>query len=140
MQRTCDYFRIPRVAGTGSEVSTSEFLHFAGDDPEFLVDVVFRNKQRTSTRGGILKAQAVIDYLKVLQAHNVERFDDVKKVTDTQEFDQAIKQVKGQNSGISTRYLFMLAGDEIVIKPGRMIMRFIENGGSGAKFNCSSLR
>jgi len=41
-------------------------------------------------------------------------------------FEQEITRIPGQSSGLSTRYFYMLAGDENFIKPDRMIRRFIQ--------------
>lgn len=41
------------------------------------------------------------------------------------DFEAEITQIPCQRSGISLRYLYMLAGSEEFIKPDRMINRFV---------------
>ncbi|PKO09792.1 MAG: hypothetical protein CVU40_07855 [Chloroflexi bacterium HGW-Chloroflexi-2] len=43
-----------------------------------------------------------------------------------EKFEAEIARIPGQSSGLSTRYFYMLAGDENFIKPDRMIRRFIQ--------------
>ena len=48
---------------------------------------------------------------------------------DKAELDKAICSTKSQSSGIMLKYLYMLAGDENMVKPDRMIRRFVKNAG-----------
>lgn len=90
----------------------------------FAADVVC-NRQRTSTRGGILKSDAVLRYAEVLGDHEVRYLQDVAPRAGDQDLGRALRAVKGQASGISTSYFFMLAGDEMLVKPDRMLERFV---------------
>lgn len=94
--------------------------------PERMAENVYKNKQRTSTRGGILKSEAVLNFSKVLLSFDVNYFQDVHKIINDVNFENAIKQIPGQSSGISLSYFYMLAGSEYEIKPDRMIQRFIQ--------------
>ena len=94
--------------------------------PEPFAEDVFRNRQRTSTRSGILKSEAVLRFGKVLFAHGVEFLQDVVHSIDDQEMHGEIRQIPGQRSGISLQYFFMLAGSDDLIKPDRMISRYLE--------------
>jgi len=42
-------------------------------------------------------------------------------------FEEAIKKIPGQKSGIGFKYFFMLAGSEDLIKPDRMILGFLKS-------------
>ena len=95
---------------------------------------IFKNRQRTSTKNGILKVEAVIKFLKVLKDFNIEYYQDIAKVINNESFDFCIKNIPGQKSGISMKYFFMLAGSKNLIKPDRMVIRFLQNA-SGKKFN-----
>jgi len=46
---------------------------------------------------------------------------------DDQDFAEEIKSIPGQGSGISLKYFFMLSGSDDLIKPDRMIRRFIKD-------------
>lgn len=99
-----------RVAETGAE-------RMAGE--------VFRNRQRTSSRSGILKAEAVGRFASALAAHRIERFQDIGANLPGRLLEEAVARIPGQRSGISLRYFWMLAGSDDLIKPDRMILRFL---------------
>lgn len=92
-----------------------------------LTENIYKNRQRTSTRNGILKSEAVIKFLKILQKYEVNKLSDVYKIFSSKEFEIDIKEIPGQKSGISLTYFFMLAGSDDLIKPDRMIIRFLES-------------
>jgi hypothetical protein len=95
-----------------------------GMSPEAMANEVFRNHQLTSTKSGILKAEAVRRYLAVLANHEISTKDDVERGQSALE--PALREVKGQSRGASTEYFFMLCGFEGRVKPDRMIQRFVE--------------
>lgn len=90
------------------------------------VNEIFQNRQRTSTKNGILKAEAVYKFCEILSKYEVNYLQDVKKLYGNQQFEDDIKRIPGQKSGISLVYFYMLAGDDHLIKPDRMIIRFLE--------------
>jgi len=108
-----------------NEMSIKEFLQVLNNyGDEELAFSFFGNKQRTSTTNGITKALAVKQACKILLDHRINCFADVnKEKLDKAELD--FVKIKGQKSGISYKYFCMLAGDENLIKPDRMICRFI---------------
>ncbi|MCA9911974.1 MAG: hypothetical protein KC496_01440, partial [Anaerolineae bacterium] len=93
---------------------------------EFLVDHVYKNRQRTSTKNGILKAEAVLEVAKVLLKNDVNILEDMHRVASDRAFQTDYKAIRGQASGVSLRYFYMLTGTEAEVKPDRMILRFIE--------------
>lgn len=131
----CSYFNLTKIrkdkngiSPTEEQESTSNFCEkFSKLGLAFFVNNIFMNKQRTSTKNGGFKAQAVYEFCKVLQKHHVEYLQDVKKIILSKKFEEEIRSIKGQKSGISLRYFFMLAGSDDFIKPDRMILRFLEN-------------
>ena len=131
VKRFCDYFRVTRLrekelVPPSDQLSVSEFLqlHIDLTLPE-MAEKVYQNKQRTSTRNGILKAEAVYLFAKVVQSFGVEYLQDVGLILGNESFELKVAKIPGQSSGLSTRYFYMLAGDENFIKPDRMIRRFI---------------
>lgn len=92
-----------------------------------LTENIYQNRQRTSTRNGILKSEAVILFLEILQKFKIDKLSDIDKIITNEQFEIEIKKIPGQNSGISLTYFFMLAGSDELIKPDRMIVRFLEN-------------
>ena len=94
---------------------------------------VFQNSQRTSTTNGILKAEAVYRFARVLQKHGIETVADVPKPSFAdlnaeldKPYAQEILALPGQRSGIALRYFFMLVGCEELVKPDRMVVRFLD--------------
>jgi len=126
----CDYFDMIQFSRERfppqDQVSIPSFVSlcnsFSLDD---LTDRVYRNRQRTSTRSGILKSEAVSMFARVLKSHGVFYLQDVQAIVGDPRFEADIQQIPGQASGISTRYFYMLAGSDEYIKPDRMIQRFI---------------
>jgi len=135
VKRYCDYYSLQRIRSDRATVPQSEEQESIGQfiekiisaGIEFFTKKVFQNRQRTSTRNGILKSEAVLRFAKTLQKYRVNYFQDISRVIDDVKFEDDIKTIPGQRSGISLKYFFMLAGSEDLIKPDRWIKQFIEN-------------
>lgn len=87
---------------------------------------MLHNMQWTSSRSGILKAEACREIALVCQKHGINTLRDFNDYADKVALDKDIKSVRGQSSGIMLKYLYMLAGDENRVKPDRHIVRFIK--------------
>jgi hypothetical protein len=118
--------------------------HLAGttdpdsDTPEDLLDFiessggadafaeVVQNRQRTSTRNGILKAEAVKQVASVLRDHRIRTPADVCRASSEQlaELRQDWIQIPGQRSGLSLD-AFLLATGRGSVKADRMVRRFV---------------
>ena len=114
--------------GRENEHATSDFLgillHYENRWEDMAKDV-FRNRQRTSTRSGILKAEATFRFAKALQHFGLETFVDVLKSGLRNDLRQAIKTTPGQSSGLSYAYFLILAGNQNGVKADRMVIRFV---------------
>lgn len=93
--------------------------------PEYLASDVYCNRQRTSTRNGILKADAILHVGQVMLKHHVHNLAEFESVINNEDFERDFRAVRGQSSGVSLRYLYMLSGTQTEIKPDRMITRFL---------------
>lgn len=96
--------------------------------------VAVTNRQRTSTRGGIVKAEAAVHYAQILASHQVETLDDgmalLSRSEDVQVVDDALARVPGDGQfGVRRGYLWMLIGDDERIKPDRMVLRLLSRIG-----------
>ncbi len=126
--RYCKYqdwtkFQKPRVKGGHS---ISEFLtSLEGRSPEQLATDLFGNRQRTSSSSGILKAEAVQLFATALVKARIDDFSDINENRLISAKTDILK-ITGQSSGISFDYFRMLAGDDTLIKPDRMVQRYIE--------------
>lgn len=87
---------------------------------------VYQNRQRTSARNGILKAEAVLRVVELLLRYDVEKTQDMEHLYDNPQFETDFKQIPGQGSGISLQYFYMLTGNQNKIKHDRMVVRFLE--------------
>lgn len=134
VRRYCEYcglqrFRQPRdrMPPTGEQQPLSALIEKISElGTDRFAREVFQNRQRTSTRNGILKSEAVLRFATVLHNHGISLLQDVEsRVTDAA-LDADLRKIPGQKSGISTSYFFMLAGSENLIKPDRRVLRFLE--------------
>jgi hypothetical protein len=86
----------------------------------------FGNAQRTSSRGGILKSDAVLAVATALVATGVKTRGDLALNGHAPRTCAAWTSVHGQGSGISFVYGRMLAGEDDV-KPDRMVLGFVSD-------------
>ncbi len=132
VKRFCEHYGVTRLsekelAPQSEQLSVSTFLQFHQDFTfQEMAEKIYQNKQRTSTRNGILKAEAAYLFAGVVQKFGVEYLQDVTKILGDEKFETEIARIRGQSSGLSTRYFYMLAGDDNFIKPDRMIRRFLQ--------------
>jgi hypothetical protein len=118
----------PRPSG---EQSLSEFAaHAAKLGPEAFAAQVLANRCRTSTRSGILKAEAAARYADIMIAHDLRLIDDVQEAFADPERLQAVEDdlagVPGHGAhGVRLDYLWMLVGDDERIKPDRFVLRWL---------------
>lgn len=94
---------------------------------ETLVNEVYQNRQRTSTRGGILKAEAVQRFCQVLISFGVNYLQEVDAIFEKPAFETKIKAIQGQSSGVSLQYFYMLVGSDDYVKADRMVHRFVDS-------------
>lgn len=92
--------------------------------PEAFAKDVARNRQRTSTRGGVLKAEAVRDACEAFVGKGVLTTADLRRYANDETVKGAWLAVRGQRSGISWHYVLMNARVDD-LKPDRMVCRFV---------------
>lgn len=100
---------------------------------ELSVDELTRltNHQRTSTRGGVLKADAVLRHVDVFLKHDVSTLADaITLMGDEKRFDAVnaeLRRIPGEGAhGVRRGYLWMLIGQDDLIKPDRMVLRWFK--------------
>lgn len=94
--------------------------------PDESASEVFGNHQRTSPKSGILKSEAVHRFATVLLRHNIQYLQDAALVLQIPSIERDILQIPGQKSCTCFEYFMMLAGSDDLIKPDRMIGRFLD--------------
>ena len=110
-----------------TEITTSEVLDRIGYRTDTELSGLLNNFQRTDTHeNSILKSEAYILFLQVMQRFNVETCEDIARMVDDQEFQSTIKSIRGQSSGLTLEYLFILARIESYVKVDRHITRFAQ--------------
>jgi hypothetical protein len=135
VERYCDYFKLKRYRANKDSLPTISEQQSVGDfirsveskGVDYFTDNVFRNRQRTSSRNGILKSEAVLRFAAVLRGHDVNYFQDIHKILSDNRFEGDIRKIPGQKSGISLKYFFMLAGSDDIIKPDMHIINFLKD-------------
>lgn len=127
----CREFDIPRAAPKPFQVPSRSSQTTVGQVLEKLKDVTpamlanrISNLQRTSTKGGILKAEAFMLWLDILELYEIQTYQDFHKKGEKGNLEQDLRAVRGQGSGISTNYFYMLAGNTNDVKVDRHIMAF----------------
>lgn len=98
--------------------------------PEQLVAVT--SSHRTSSRSGILKAEAALRYADVLTGFGIDTLADASKaLMDTDRVDEISAELRRiPGDGVRTGYFWMLVGDDDTVKPDRMILRFLDRHGA----------
>lgn len=92
------------------------------------------NLQRTSPRNGISKADATLRHARTLADHDVLNLEHAQQLL-TEEtnwllVDTALAAIPGDGAdGVRRGYLWMLVGDDDLIKPDRMILRWLAREG-----------
>jgi hypothetical protein len=131
--RYCDHFGLRRIRTpkdtlppADEQETITAFLEKYERISSFMMATnIFCNQQRTSPTNGILKAEAVYLFAKVLKEHCVENLEDVSRITSSASFEKNIRSIKGQTKGIALQYFFMLAGSDDLVKPDRMVLGFL---------------
>lgn len=128
--RVCDRLGWPRLApsraarGAGPQGLTNLLEAHAGLMAEAAAVEIYGNQQRTSSKSGILKAEAVRLFADALRTAGIDSFADI--TPDRMDLAEAlVLGLPGQGSGIAFDYFRMLAGDDSFIKPDRMVLRFV---------------
>lgn len=90
------------------------------------------NAQRTSTRGGITKADAALRYAAVLSNRDLTTLEGIRgllsRPDDLEAVERELALIPGD--GVRRRYLWMLAGSDHDVKPDRMILRYLARHGA----------
>lgn len=134
VQRYCDHYQLDRFYDgvwpppAEQQMPLSrlvEQIEAVGPD-RFATEIV-KNRQRTSTKSGILKTEASLLFAQALVANSIQTFQDVMKHVDDADLERDVRKIRGQSSGLSFRYFLMLAGSSDFTKPDRMIIRFLSS-------------
>lgn len=104
VHKFCKYFNITPIHSkerfpVNEQLSIAQFLKqtekFSSDE---LADQIYCNHQRTSTKNGILKAQAVTMFAEVLQKYQVDFLQDVEKIIGKPDFENEINGFLGKKA------------------------------------------
>jgi len=111
-------------AGADTPEDLLAFIESSGGSDAF-ADVV-QNRQRTSTRNGILKAEAVRQVATVLRDHGIRTPADLRGASPERlaELRRDWIQIPGQRSGLSLD-AFLLSTGRGSVKADRMVRRFV---------------
>ena len=113
-----------------NQFSIADFLELYQEfGDEGMAVEVYHNRQRTSPRNGILKAEAARRYAQVLADFGVQHLQDVHKVLGLQRFTSAIHAIPGQRSGVSLHRFTMLVCEPNHYQIDRLVKRFLYQAG-----------
>jgi hypothetical protein len=130
--------RVLEPAATGPLVSESVpsvdshplprlLTRFQGEES---LEAAAQNRQRTSTRNGVTKADAALRFARTLVNHGVLGIENLPGLlTDPESWsrvDRALSRIPGEGQhGVRRSYFWMLCGAEDQIKPDRMVLRWL---------------
>lgn len=119
-----------------TNISTTSVLNIIEPlSPEELSHLL-NNRQRTDTHDrSILKTDAYKQFLHVMQRFHIETCDDVRTSVNNFEFQTAIRSIRGQTSGLTIDYFFILAKVDNYVKVDRHIERFVRNATGETRLN-----
>jgi hypothetical protein len=141
--RYCDRENVQRIStplGSASDAYTVDQLlsNIAQySDSDFGAVSLFGNRRRTSSRNGILKAEAVYRFATVLAQNGIQTLNDIRSASaeTISAIESQIKIIPGQRSGISFSYFLMLSGDDGHMKIDRWLLRFVGDALGVARYN-----
>lgn len=92
------------------------------------------NRQNTSPRGGVRKADAALRHIHVFRSHGVKDLGDaIALFGDNERFaavNADLRKIPGEGAHAVRRdYLWMLIGQDDLIKPDRMVLRWFRHHG-----------
>ena len=131
--RACDKLKRKRLDPLthcqSDSYTIDEFIKDISKYSDYGMIDVYVNRQWTSSRSGIRKAEAVYKLADILKKHKVNTLKDIRSLSSTRldDLEKEFISVKGQGSGISFSYFLMLSGDENHIKADRWILRFLKD-------------
>jgi hypothetical protein len=96
------------------------------DNPDLLAESIW-TRQRTSTRGGILKVEAMVRWMSILDEHDIQTPSELLVRVDDRKLKKSLLSVPGQSKYVSLIYFFMLAGYRDGVKDDRMIERWFSD-------------
>lgn len=128
----CDYFgyqqyrhdqsKLPQIDSQNSIDSFIDEYNKYGI--ETFTNEIYDNRQRTSSRNGILKSEAVLKFANILKKYKIDNLQTATLFVNNANFELDIKSIPGQGSGLSFRYFLMLSGHDNFIKFDRMIKSY----------------
>jgi hypothetical protein len=91
-------------------------------------ETLFANRQRTSSRSGILKADAVHRFANALLRAGINQPGDLRDVARLRKAETLVREIPGQGTGITFTYFLMLSGEGMFVKSDTHIRRFVSDG------------
>ena len=128
----CDNLKLERIhkqtENPSDEHTVDDYINYINkiESDDYGRETILDNRQKTSTRNGIYKAEAVYIAATVLKNRGIQRISDIREYEDIKGLECEFKKIKGQGSGISFSYFMMLAGDDNYMKIDRWLTRFVE--------------
>jgi hypothetical protein len=128
VRRFCAFVRSHWMCKAAAGLSVSDFLvMYETLGIQSMAEQVYQNRQRTSPRHGILKAEAALRFAETLRDFGVEDLKGAADIRGMPSFEATIRIIPGQGQGTSLLYFYMLTGSVDHVKPDRWAHRFVEH-------------
>jgi len=109
---------------SGPEHTVLEFLNLEAEERSN--HDLFSNQGRVFQRADAPhKRDIVFDFAQVLCDHGVNDMTTAAEAANDAALDADLRLLPGQGQGTAVKYFFMLAGNEDLVKPDRMLTRFV---------------
>ena len=135
VHRYCNRYELPAFRSPREQLPSPEdqesvsalISKMKRDGLPYFIESVFQNRSVTSGRK---KAEILLELLETFERLQIQSFQDIrlwlKQPAQQQRLINAITSIHGIGEA-TYRYLLMLSGDEEMVKPDTMILRFIRN-------------
>jgi hypothetical protein len=135
IDRYCERYGLPHHRPSAGVLPPRDEQATVGDliaqieevGPQRFAAEVLQNMRPTSPhRSAILRSEAALRMARVLDEHGISVLQDMEGRRGDADLHRALCAVPGQGPGTGVANLFMVAGDDDLIKFDRMVKRFLE--------------
>jgi hypothetical protein len=108
--------------------TVSKFLKKMEDNKDVdLAKDILKSSLRTSAKGGITRADVIVEWAKILNKFSVQNVRDLISVYENPNIERQLLTINGQGSGETFRNFLRIAGSDDFVKPTRYMVDFVND-------------